>query len=214
MKNILLLISSTLILSACVPTILGGGTVVGTAAVSEKGITGTFTDTQIATLLRTKFYNQDPQLYYKVGIEVNAGEVLLTGAVSTETMHVDAIRLTWEVKGVKRVIDNLSVSQGANVGTFANDSWLTTKIKSSLLFDKEIPSVNYSVTTVGSVVYLMGIAQNEAEHKRVTETIRNTDGVQKVVSYVHVKDSAGEGQNKTTKETPAGDETAEYPAAS
>lgn len=215
MKKILCLMSAAL-LSACAPAIIGGGTVLGTSAVSEKGITGAFSDTYIANNLRVKFYNKDPLLYHAIGIEVHSGEVMLTGAVPTDAMHIEAVRLTWEVKGVKRIIDNLSVSQGSSAGVFANDSWITTKIRSTLLFDKEIPSVNYSITTVEGVVYVMGIAQNAAEHTRVTETIRNTAGVRKVVSYVQVKGNpaAAESNQQAVSAVSSESEPAEYPVAS
>lgn len=190
----LVLIGIAAALSACAPAIIGGGTVVGTAAVSEKGISGALSDTQISTQIRAKLYKKDPELYYKVGVTVTNGEVMLTGAVSNDTMQLDAVRLAWEVQGVHRVIDNITVSCETNLGSFAQDSWITTNLRSSLLFDVDILSVNYSIKTMNGIVYLMGIAQDQNELNRVVNHARNTSYVKKVVSYVQVK---GETQNTT-----------------
>ena len=185
--SLLVLLSIAAALSACAPAIIGGGAVVGTAAVSEKGISGALSDTQISTQIRSKFYNKEPELYYKVGVTVTNGEVMLTGAVPTDAMQLDAVRLAWEVRGVQRVIDNITVSRDTNLGGFAQDSWITTSLRSSLLFDADILSVNYSIKTMDGVVYLMGIAQDQNELNRVVHHARNTRSVKKVVSYVHVK---------------------------
>lgn len=57
-----------------------------------------------------------------------------------------------------------------------------------MLFDNDIQSVNFGIKTVSGKVYLMGIAQDPAELKRVTDLARNVDGVNKVISYVRLKD--------------------------
>jgi osmotically-inducible protein OsmY len=185
--SIILIGAAAAALSACAPVILGSGTVIGTAAVSEKGVSGAFSDTQISTQIRAKLYSKDSDLYYKVGVTVTNGEVMLTGAVPNDTMQLDAVRLAWEVKGVQRVIDNICVSQDTNIGNFTQDSWISTRLHSSLLFDQDILSVNYSIKTMNGTVYLMGIAQNQDELNRVVNHARNTSNVKKVVSYVQIK---------------------------
>lgn len=191
MKKELLLISTVVLLSGCAPTIIGGGAYVGTAAISEKGLTGEASDTAISTGIRMKLFNKDPELYYGISVTVENGEVMVGGVAASEELHADVIRLVWEVKGVKRVIDNIS-TQGDGITTFAQDSWITTKVKSNLLFDKNIMSVNYSVVTSKGTVYVMGIAQNQAELNRVTYHASRTDGVKKVVSYARLKDAPAE----------------------
>ena len=49
-------------------------------------------------------------------------------------------------------------------------------------------SINYSVETVNGTVYLLGIAQDEAELVRVIEHARGIEDVKQVVSHVVVKD--------------------------
>lgn len=183
------IISSATILSSCVPTIIGGGAAVGAAATKEKGVSGAWSDTSISTGIKIALYKNDPDLHRLVDVNVQNSEVLLTGAVPTEKMHLDAVKISWAQQGVTNVIDKIGKSNGATLGAYASDTWITTKLKSTLMFDEDIQSRNYSIKTVSGQVYLMGIAQNQNELKKVIEHARNTDGVIKVMSYVRVKQS-------------------------
>jgi len=180
--------SCSVILSACVPAVIGGGAAMGAAATKEKGVTGAWSDTKISTAIKLGLYQKDPDLHRLVSVNVQNGEVLLTGALPTEEMHLDAVKIAWEPQGVKRVIDNIGQSEGATLGTYTADTWITTQLKSTLMFDGDIQSRNYSIKTVSGQVYLMGIAQDQAELEKVVTHARNTSGVTKVVSYVRMKD--------------------------
>src|SRR5690606_5857668 len=61
-----------------------------------------------------------------------------------------------------------------------------TKLRTALTFDSEVQSVNYSIDTVEGIVYLLGVAQNQAELNRVTEVARTISDVKQVVSYVRI----------------------------
>lgn len=190
-KNYLILmstLSAALSLSACAPAIIGGAAAVGTSIVQEKGVSGNITDSQIATKIKVALYQEDPDLYHHVNVTVQNKEVLLTGNVDTNEMHLQAVKISWDTKDVKRVIDNMTVAKEASFGLYAQDTWLTTQIKTQLLFEENIQSVNYSIKTVEGIVYLMGIAQNQAELDEVTNVIRHIEGIKKVISYVRLRD--------------------------
>lgn len=180
--------SLSLTLSACAPAIIGGAAAVGGSIVQEKGVSGSITDSQISTKIKVALYQSDPNLYHHVNVSVQNGEVMLTGNVETNEMHLEAVKISWDTKGVKRVIDNMTIAKNATLGLYAKDSWITTQIKTQLLFDQDIQSVNYSIKTVEGNTYLMGLAQNQAELDRVTDITRHTQGVQKVISYVRLLD--------------------------
>lgn len=188
-----LLVTSTLaftaLLGGCVPAaVVGGGAAVGAAATKEKGVTGAWNDTKISAAIKLGLYQKDPDLHRLVDVNVQSGEVLLTGAVPNEEMHLDAVKIAWDQRGVKRVIDNIGRSEGASIGTYAADTWITTQLKTALMFDGDIQSRNYSLKTVSGQVYIMGIAQDQPELDKVINHARNTSGVTNVVSYVRLKD--------------------------
>ena len=174
-------------ITGCAPVIIGGATVVGGAITKEKGLSGSVEDSKISTQLKLRLYQKDPDLHACVHITVQNSEVMLTGSVPTNEQHLDALKIAWEIPGVHRVIDNISISKGANVGMYVKDTWITTQIKSSMLFHSNIYSLNYSVKTVSGIVYLMGISLTEEELELVTNMARKTYGVDRVVSYVKLK---------------------------
>jgi osmotically-inducible protein OsmY len=202
------IVSISVVLSACIPAIVGGGAAtVGVAATQEKGVAGAWTDTKISTAIKLGLYQKDPDLHRLVDVNVQNGEVLLTGAVPKEEWHLEAVRISWETPGVQRVIDNIGKSEGATLGVYTKDTWITTTLKSTLMFDGDIQSRNYSIKTVSGQVYIMGIAQDQAEVDKVVNHARNIDGVTKVVSYVKVKETpepgAGEEAGKGAAEAGA-----------
>jgi osmotically-inducible protein OsmY len=64
----------------------------------------------------------------------------------------------------------------------------TTQLRSKLLLDKNVRAINFNVETVNGVVYLIGIAQDQAELERVTNHARTITNVVKVVSHARLKD--------------------------
>lgn len=187
-KTILIMGCGTiLLLSGCAPAIVGGATMIGGAFVREKGLSGTMSDSQISTQIKLALYKKDPDLHARVNVNVQNGEVMLTGAVPTNQMHLDAVKIAWEPIGVQRVIDNIAISEGGSIGLYAKDTWITTQLKSALLFHNDIHSINFSLKTVSGIVYIMGIAQNQNELDQVVDLARKTDGVRRVISYAKIK---------------------------
>ena len=115
---------------------------------------------------------------------VNQGRVLLTGVVQDPNDRVEAVRLVWQVPGVKQVMNEIRVADSEGVPGFVRDNWITTRLRTAMTFDKEISSLNYSIDTVQGVVYLMGVAMNQRELDRVMDIARTIPNVKQVVSYV------------------------------
>jgi len=174
-------------LQGCVGAAIGAGATVGTAAMEERGIAGVTDDAALRIRLNGLFSGKDERLWRKVGLQVYMGRVLLTGAVETEDMRAEAVRLAWSAEGVKEVINEMQIAQSGGATGFARDTWITTQLKSALLFDKDVSSINYSVESVGGTVYLIGLAQDRAELNRVMNHARGMSYVKKVVNYVQIK---------------------------
>ena len=174
-------------LQGCVGAVIGAGATVGTAAMEERGIAGVTDDAALRIRLNGLFSGKDERLWRKVGLQVYMGRVLLTGAVETEDMRAEAVRLAWSAEGVKEGINEMQIAQSGGATGFARDTWIATQLKSALLFDKDVSSINYSVESVGGTVYLIGLAQDRAELNRVMNHARGMSYVKKVVNYVQIK---------------------------
>ncbi|HET8725995.1 MAG TPA: BON domain-containing protein, partial [Alphaproteobacteria bacterium] len=129
-------------------------------------------------------------LYSSLGLSVNEGRVLVTGQVPTPEARVTAIRLVWQVDGVREVINEVAVAESDGISGYARDAWITTQLRTRLTFDTSLRAINYSVETVGGTIYLMGVAQDQAELDRVIAHARQIPYVRQVISYVRMKDEA------------------------
>lgn len=175
-----------LITSACTPLGMATGAAagVGTAASKEGGIPGAFSDAGIKGRINEAWFNYDLETFSKLSTTVNQGRVLLTGVVQNPEDRVEAVRLVWQVPGVKQVMNEIRVADSEGVPGFVRDNWITTRLRTEITFAKEISSLNYSIDTVQGVVYLMGVAMNQRELDRVVEIARTIPNVKQVVSYV------------------------------
>ncbi len=186
MVKIFLTSSALICLSGCVPVIVGGGMVAtGTVLAKKKGMSGTISDSSLSLSIKTHFYNLDPNMHAEVGVNVQSGDVLLTGTVSKAEWQKEAERLTWTVEGVENVYNYINTTESKNHNLF-KDSWITTQIKTKILATEDIRSVNYSIKTVDGIVYLMGHAKGQKELDTVLTICRNLNGVDKVVSMVKI----------------------------
>lgn len=177
-----------LTLGACAGIAVGAGAMVATSALEERGLKSAATDALIHARVSEQLIDKSEELYRKIGVEVIEGRVLLTGKVKTQQMRLDAVRLAWRAVGVKEIINQVQVTDKDTIGGYARDSWVTAQLVGKILVDRGVQSINYTVETVGGIVYLMGIAQNQAELDRVTNHARNLSYVRKVVSFVRLKD--------------------------
>jgi osmotically-inducible protein OsmY len=183
-----LMLTISIVLSGCAPIVVGAaagaGAMIGSTATEERGMGVALTDTEIRAAIGQLWYTHNREMYSKLSLTVREGRVLILGSLPNDQMHLDAVRLAWKAKGVKEVIDEIRVTpQKDHIGDYTRDAWITTKLKSQMLFDKNIASRNYNIKTVGAVVYIMGIAQHQQELNRVTDLARNLSGVVKVISY-------------------------------
>lgn len=188
LKNMGATLACIFLLAACEPAsvAVGAGAVVGVAAMQEGGLRTAATDQAIELKIKDLWLKHDWKMLGKLSAISKEGRVLLTGNVKNADQRVDAVRLAWQAEGVRQVINEITVDQGAGFTGFVKDGWITTNLKTKLTFDKYIQSINYNVDTVGGNVYLMGIAQSRAELDRVIEHARNIRRVSNVVSYVRL----------------------------
>jgi osmotically-inducible protein OsmY len=169
-------------------TAAGAGAVGATAAQTEKGFRRSMADTEIRIAINDLWLRADEEMFRKVNLQVQEGRVLLTGNVRLPEQRIEAVRLAWQAPGVREVINEIEVSDTSGLTNFARDSWISTQLRSTLLLDSEVSSIDYSIETVNQVIYLMGVAQTEAELARVIGHAKDISYVRRVVSYVLLRD--------------------------
>ena len=187
MQRLLILSLMAVWLSGCAGAVIGAGATTGVAAYQERGIEGVAKDLQIEARIIGNWFQFEHTLPSKVSVEVYEGRALLTGAVAAPQIRADAVRLAWKALEVKEVINEIQVSGSGDVFDLARDSWITAQLKSKITFDENILAINYFIETVNGIVYLIGIAQNQAELDRVQDHGRALSHVKKIISHVRLK---------------------------
>lgn len=176
-------------LSACTPfgAVVGAGATVGTAAVDERGVSGTTSDVRIRAAINSAWYGRDLTAFNGVGLLVHEGRVVLTGTTATAALHDDAISLARKVEGVTEVYDHIRVDPNPSISDFADDSSIVASMRKRILFDKSIVSLNYDLDASAHTLYIIGIAQDQGEKNRVLAHARAVSGVSSIVEYVRIK---------------------------
>ena len=127
------------------------------------GLARRSTDDRIEIGITARLLNAGDGMLRKVDVSVHEGRVLLAGIVEKPEMRVTAMRLAWQEDGVVEVIDEIKVAEPETLGEYANDVWLGQELRNTLLIDVKVRSINYSVDCVAGTIYLMGVAQNQAD---------------------------------------------------
>ncbi len=183
-----------LALGACGPaTVVGAGAAVGVTAAQERGVGGALSDTQIRLEINQMLFETDQELYADVHLQVQEGRVLLSGTVPDQESRLEAVRIAWRASGVQEVINEMEVAGDQSLGSYTRDRWIETQLRSKLLTDKAVSSINISIETVNQSVYLIGIAQDEDEMDRVVGHAKDIPYVRRVVNYLTLKEPAFQG---------------------
>jgi len=174
-------------LSGCV-LLAGGAAVAGVqTARQERTIGDALDDRAIKTSLDAKL-RQTAGLRFGVATTVVEGRVLLAGRVSQPEVRLDATRVAWTITGVVKVDNDLEVAETAGWLDRPQDFIMRQALVAKILADSSIREVNYTTDVVHGIVYLMGVAQDQAEVDRVIAHANSLNNVKRVENYVVLKD--------------------------
>ena len=184
---IAMLVLGGLLFSGCVPAVVGVGTAAVAASSTEKGITTSVSDGLVFTKIQDNFLKTDATLSQFVDVNVNDGAVLLTGKVKTPEEKVLATKLTWEVRGVREVVNEIQVTDKSSIKDVAKDLAASAQLRGKLIADTSLSSLNFSIDVVNGTVYLSGVAADAEEMNRVVSHARELRFAQQVVNYITLR---------------------------
>ena len=182
-----MLVLGGLLFSGCAPAVLGVGTAAVAASSTEKGLSTSVSDGLIFTKIQDNFLQTDASLPTVVDVTVNDGAVLLTGKVKTPEEKVLATKLTWEVRGVREVVNEIQVTDKSSIKDIAKDFAASAQLRGKLIADAGVSSLNFSIDVVNGTVYLSGVAADAEEMNRVVSHARDLRFAQQVVNYITLR---------------------------
>ena len=186
--TLLLLFLSALPLGSCSSFLIFTAPTVGVAAVQERSIGDAVDDLTIRAELNQLFFDDNVDLLQSVSFTVIEGRVLLKGSVKNQKSRIHALELVWKASGGREVINEIQVTDQGGIVNYALDTWISTQLTTKILFDKDILGVNYNLETINGIIYVAGIAQDEAELDKLIYHARRIENVKKVISHVLMKD--------------------------
>lgn len=106
--------------------------------------------------------------------------VLLVGQVPNKELRSLAGNTVGKIHSVRQVHNELEVEAPISFLTRSKDTWISTKVKTKLLASRDVEGGRVKVITENGSVFLMGLV-SRAEGNKITEIVRRTSGVKKVV---------------------------------
>lgn len=177
-------ICTPLLLNGCVAALIGAGAATTGAVVASdsRTVEAMFYDDQIeqnaSNILKDNKLLSDDSVF-RVSVIAVAGNVLLVGQ-TTNTQYLQwCISKIKSLDYVRNVYNYVSNKKPVSASVMASDSYITTKVKSKLLFGENIKSGRFKVVTEDSCVYLMGLVTKD-ESVRASNLTRSVDGVKKI----------------------------------
>ena len=187
-------------LSGCAAAVVGGAAVGGMMALDRRTVGTQVEDEGIELRAGNRIHG-----IYGDKVHVNVTsynrQVFLTGEVPSAEVR-DAVEKTVAAEqNVRSVVNDLAVMPNSTIGQRSNDTFITGKVRASLVDAKDLSANSFKVVTERNVVYLMGrVSQREAG--RATAIARGITGVSKVVrvfEYLTEEEAASLNAGKQAK---------------
>ncbi len=177
-----LLSASLLVLTGCNKGPDGAGTNASTTIGVE------IDDSVITTKVKTALMSDDIIKGADVKIETRKGEVLLSGFADNQAQIDHSAAVAMAIEGVKKVDNKLVLKEGKQtVGNKIDDSVITAGIKTAMLQDTQMKSMDVAVVTRKGEVQLSGFVDNELQATHAIEVAKSVSGVQSVINNLKVK---------------------------
>ncbi|MBP8237403.1 MAG: BON domain-containing protein [Pseudomonas sp.] len=160
-------------------------------ASTEPSLSQRFDDATLAATVKSKLLWNSNTEGLDIKVSAANGTVSLTGSAQSAEAKELAGRLAANTDGVREVNNLLSVSAvdstAAKVQNAADktavaisDTWITSKVKSSFIYSRNLDGLNIFVDTQKGMVSLSGSVLSNAEKQLAIETARNIRGVRGV----------------------------------
>lgn len=166
--------------AGCATPVVLGGAAIGGMMAFDRRTAGTQIEDETIEL---RSVNRIHGAYGdKVHINVTSynRQVLLTGEVPHAEAREAIEKIVAGVENVRSVVNDLAVMPNTSIAQRSNDTFITGKVRASLVDAKDLSANGFKVVTERNVVYLMGLV-TQREAGRATAIARGVTGVSKVV---------------------------------
>ena len=178
--TLVLVLSASLLATACAPLLIGGAMLGGTLVATDRRTSGTQLEDEGIEYKASARVRE--QLGDRVHVNINSYNrlVLVTGETKSEADQAALTAIVSGVENVSNVLNETAVTMNSSWGNRTNDLLIASKVKASLVDARDLISNAFYVVVERGTVYLMGRV-SEREAKRASDIARSVGGVNKVV---------------------------------
>ena len=184
-----LLTSLFLLIYGCSPSGIlatGGGTAM-VVAEGDRSIGTVVDDATVKINIAAKFLNAGNNLFVEINTTVLEGRVLLTGLVDNQELRIEAVRLVWEIEGVREVVNEIEIGSREGIKDYAKDLWINTQARGVAAKTIGLRAVAYNFETINGKIYIAGITTKPDQLDTLIESLKTIKGVKEIVNYVIIK---------------------------
>ena len=178
------------ILYGCSPSSIlatGGGTAM-VVAEGDRSLGSVVDDATIKVNIAAKFLNAGNNFFVNINTTVLEGRVLLTGLVDNQEIRIDAVRIVWEVEGVKEVINEVDIGNRSTIKDYASDLWINTQARGVAAKTIGLRAAGYNFETINGKIFIAGVTSRPEQLESVIDALKAIKGVKEIVNYVIVKE--------------------------
>ena len=143
-------------------------------------------DTIMQKNLSTRLALSDKKYFLSIQSEVRDGNIFLSGKVNEPEEKIKITKMAWETKGVRSVKNAITIKGQSNFKSTAKDIFITTQLRSALIFNKKTKARNYTLETINQNIYIFGIAMDQEEKKEVINEANKIYNVDKVFPSIYL----------------------------
>lgn len=144
-------------------------------------------DATIKINIAAKLLSAGNNLFVDINTTVLEGRVLLTGLIDNQELRIEAVKLVWEVEGIKEVINEIEIGDREGIKDYASDLWINTQARAVAAKTIGLRAVGYNFETINGKVYLAGITSKPDQLNILIESLKTIKGVREIVNYVIIK---------------------------
>lgn len=189
-----------LLLNACAAAVVGGAVETGQRFAEDRRAEDQLLDAKIYAAFNQKLIELDKELYFDVSLDVYEQRAMLTGTLDNNNTLAKIQEMLYQDERIKEVINEVQLvtpatknnfrsmrKAGDSVSQGSSDLWIEAKIKTQLVANKYVHSVNYRWKSVNNRVYILGRSVSQGELDQVLSTIRAVKGVNSLRSHIIVR---------------------------
>ena len=143
-------------------------------------------DTIMQKNLAARLALTDKKYFLSVSSDVIDGRIFLSGKVEVPEDKIKITKIAWETKGVRSVKNAITIKGQSNFKSTAKDIFITSQLRSALIFNKKTKARNYTLETINKNIYIFGIAMNEDEKKEVINEANKIFDVKDIIPSIYL----------------------------